>query len=138
MLRISRHVVHLVENDEFEPFFKEIHRFHERMDLIADNVNPAFIRRIEVDHVAFVGTTVMQDLEFVDEINDRRGFARAGGSIEEQIREILFFENLLEQMAVGSVEDDVVELRRAVFLDPGLGLLGSAASTTFCRRTGHG
>jgi pentose-5-phosphate-3-epimerase len=52
------------------------------MNLVSDDVNSAFVRGIEVDDGAFVHTIVF-GLEFIDQIDNRRGFPGTGRSVKQ-------------------------------------------------------
>jgi len=62
------------------------------VDLVADGVDAAFIGCVEMDDQTFIDM-VLRFLIFVDEIYYSGGFARARGSIKEQIGEIFVFQH---------------------------------------------
>ena len=114
------HIVHFVQDDKLEPLFKQVLGFGKLMNLVTDNINPSFIRGIQMDDITLVDT-VIPVLELVDEIDDGRGFSRPRGAIKQQVREVVFVENILEQFPVEGVQDNILELGRAVFFHPGDG-----------------
>jgi hypothetical protein len=120
LLGVLGHIVHFVQDDKLEPFFKEVLGFGKLMNLVTDNINPPFIRGIQMDDITLVDT-VIPVLELVDEINDGRGFSRPRGAIKQQVREVVFVENILEQFTVEGVQDNILEVGRAVFFHPGDG-----------------
>jgi len=52
----------------------------------------------------------------VDQVDDRRRFASAGGTVEEQIRKIGGFDDVGENLFVGRIQDNVIEIGRSVLL----------------------
>ena len=124
MLGIARHVIDFVENDKLETLVKEVERPDKRMNLIADNVNAAFVGSVEMNDVALVGSSIMFGLELVDQVDDGGGLARTRWAIKEQVGEILLVDDFAKEVAVRGVENNVIELRRTVFLDPGFRFFG--------------
>jgi hypothetical protein len=135
MLGVACHVIHFVQNDEFETLVKQIECFHKGMNLIAYNVYSAFVGRVEVNDVALVGSSVMFGLEFVDQVDDGGGFASPRRAIKEQVGKVLLVDNLLEQVAVRGVENNVIELCRSIFLDPRLCLFSFGRRRRHCNNS---
>jgi hypothetical protein len=53
---------------------------------------------------------VVLGLEFVDQIDDGRRFSRPRGTVEQQMRKIIFIQNVLKQLAVQGIQDNVLEM----------------------------
>jgi hypothetical protein len=66
LLRVFRHIIDLIQYDEFEPGLEKVHRFDEMVDLVADNIDSAFIRRIEMNDHTLVGFADCAYLVFID------------------------------------------------------------------------
>ena len=92
LLRVFRHIIDFIEDDEFVSDFKQILGSNKLVDLVADSVDPAFVGRIEMDDETLVDV-VLRFLVFVDEVDYSGGFAGAWGSIQEQIGEVFVFQH---------------------------------------------
>jgi hypothetical protein len=123
LLRRLGHVVDLVQNHEFHADFKDVFRFHKLVYLGPDDVDAALIRCIQVDD-RFLVSARPPVLVLVDEIDDGGGFARSWRTVKQQIREMVFLNDIPEKSAVQGVQHDIVELARPVFLNPRHGGIG--------------
>jgi hypothetical protein len=64
-------------------------------------------------------------LVLVYQVDDSRSFPCSGWPIEDQIGEIVLVEYILKNFTVQWVENNIVELCGAIFLDPGDILFGA-------------
>jgi len=87
-LRIFGHVIHLVQDDELGADSKERLRCDEAVDLIANDVYAALVGGVQVNHETAVGVLHGGTLVLIHEIYDGGGFARARGSIKQQVGEM--------------------------------------------------
>jgi len=92
LLGVFRHIIYFIKDDEFVTDFKQVFGSNKLVDLVADSVDAAFVRCIEMDDETFVDV-VLRFLVFIDEIDNSGGFAGAGGSIQEQIGEVFVFQH---------------------------------------------
>ena len=117
LLRVFGHVVHLVQDDELESLLEKVVGLDELVDLVPDDVDPAFVGSVQMQHVGFVHA-VVPALVLVDEVHDGGGFARARRAVEEQVGENLLGHHILEKAAVAVLQYDFAKRGRAVLLDP--------------------
>jgi len=54
LLRVFGHVIHFIQNDEFQPRFKQMVGFDKLIDLVANNVDTPFVGRIQVNDIFLV------------------------------------------------------------------------------------
>jgi hypothetical protein len=117
LLRRLGHVIHLVQDDEFRADFKDMFRFYELVDLCPDDVDTALVRCIQMDDGLLVSARPPV-LVLVDEIDDGGGFARSWRTVKQQIRKMIFLDDIPEEGAVQRVQHDIVEMIRSVLLYP--------------------
>jgi len=87
-LRVFGHVIHFIQDDKFDARSKEGLRGNEAVNLIANDVNAAFVGGVQVYHKAAVNVLHGGLLIFVDQIGDGGGFAGAGWAVKQQVWEV--------------------------------------------------
>ena len=90
-LRVLGHVINLVQNNEFKPVSSTKQRFrvYKRADLVADHVDPAFVRRVQVNDgskpvaIYALRRIAVLGLVSVDDVNYGGRLARPRRSVEQ-------------------------------------------------------
>ncbi len=108
LLRALGHVVDFVQDDEFGAALEQSLGVHEGHDLVANDVDAAFVGGVQVDDEIVVVDAVSR-VESVDEVDDGRGFARSWRPVEQEIRELVGFDHPPQNGAVERVQHNLVE-----------------------------
>jgi hypothetical protein len=124
LLRILRHIIHLVQNDEFHADIKEVLSPHELVNLVAYNIDTALVRGIQMYNISAIRYAPLS-LVLLDQINNRRRLARPRRPIEEQVRKHIGMNHINEEAAIDGIQHNIIEMRGPVFLNPGF--IGRAA-----------
>jgi hypothetical protein len=91
LLGVFGHVVDLIQHNKLEPEFKQVFGFHKLVNLVADNVDSPLVGCVQMDDETLV---FFYFLVLIDQVNNSGGFAGSGGSVQQDVGEILFFEHI--------------------------------------------
>ena len=121
-LRVLCHVIHLIQYDEFCAATKERFGCDKTVDLDANDVNAALVRRVQMNHEPAVGVVHRGQLVLIHQIHDGGGFSSAGRPVKQQVGEVSGFDDVAHHELVQRVQHNVVKVRRTVFFNPGGGI----------------
>lgn len=87
-LCIFRHVIHLIQDDKLDAGAKERLCGDKAIDLIANDVNAAFIGGVQMNHEATICVLHGGSLVLIDKIHDGGGFSGSWGAVKQQVGEM--------------------------------------------------
>jgi hypothetical protein len=116
LLCVFGHIIHLVQNHEFVPGFKQVFGFHKLVNLVANDINASLVGRVQMNDQTFV---FLDSLVLVDQIDDGGGFAGPGRAVQQQIGEILVFNHIHEKGLVVWIKHNIVKIAGAILFGPG-------------------
>jgi hypothetical protein len=91
LLGVFGHIVDLIKYNKFKADLEQILRFNELINLVANDVDPSLVGRVQMNYQTLV---FFYFLVLVNQIDDGGGFASSWRSIQQNIGEIFMFEHI--------------------------------------------